>query len=56
MWDLAEFKILLLVFKALNGQTPDYIYEPDSCLRSSSGALQMVLISVSSFKSVIKTY
>ena len=43
-----DFKILLLVFKALNGLAPAYIcellvpYEPDRCLRSSSGALLKV--------------
>ena len=43
-----DFKILLLVFKALNGQAPAYIcdlltpYEPDRHLRSSSRALLMV--------------
>ena len=43
-----DFKILLLVFKALNGQAPAYIlemltpYEPDRSLRSSDRALLMV--------------
>ncbi len=43
-----DFKILLLVFKALNGQAPAYIsdllssYEPDRCLRSSSKGLLSV--------------
>ncbi len=43
-----NFKILLLVFKALNGQAPAYICdlltpcEPDRCLRSSGRALLMV--------------
>ncbi len=42
------FKILLLVFEALNGQIPVYIcdllipYEPDRCLKSSGRALLMV--------------
>ncbi len=43
-----DFKILLLVFKALKGQASAYIcdlltpYEPDRCLRSSGRALLMV--------------
>ncbi len=43
-----DFKILLLVFKALKSQASVYIcdllipYEPDHCLRSSSRALLMV--------------
>ena len=43
-----DFKILLLVFKALNGQAPTYIrdlllpYKPDRCLRSAGTALLMV--------------
>ena len=43
-----DFKILLLVFKALNGQAPAYIcdlllpYEPERCLRSTGTALLMV--------------
>ena len=46
-----DFKILLLVFKALNGLPPAYIfdlltpYEPDCCLRSSDRALLMDPIS-----------
>ncbi len=43
-----DFKILLLVFKALKSQAPVYIcdllipYEPDHCLRSSGRALLLV--------------
>ena len=44
-----DFKILLLVFKTMNGQGPAYIrdlllpYEPEHCLRSTGTALLMVL-------------
>ncbi len=43
-----DFKILLLVFKALTGRAPAYItellspHEPDCCIRSSSKALLSV--------------
>ncbi len=42
-----DLKILLIAFKVLKGQAPVYIcdllipYQPDRCLRSSSGALLM---------------